>query len=94
MSRLKIMDNKKKLDWNSSNTQTVRESIILNEKIIREQENIIQSIVFTRIYERRMNIKVWKYFIIDKILIKKIITFHSIKESFINLNNDLTNNFT
>ena len=56
------MDNKNKLDINASNTKTVRESIIKNEKNIREQENTIQSIVFTRIYERRMNKIVWKCF--------------------------------
>ena len=33
-----------------------------NEKKIREQEYTIQTIVFTRMYERRMNIKVWNYF--------------------------------
>ena len=58
------MDNKIILDWNVTSIATVRESIMQNEKNIREQEYAIQSIVFTRIYERRMNIKVWKYFII------------------------------
>ena len=56
------MDNKNKLDWNVTNIETVRENIIQNEKNIREQENIFQSIVFTRIYERRMNIKVRKWY--------------------------------
>ena len=60
MSRLKEKDNKSKLDWNASNTKTVRESIMQNEKRIREQENTIQSVVFTRIYERRLNKKSMK----------------------------------
>ena len=73
------MDNKKKLDWSVTSITTARKSIIENEKKIRERENTIQSIVFTRIYERRMDIKVWKYFIIVEILAKQTTTFYSIK---------------
>ena len=36
----------------------MKEKIIQNEKNIREQEYAIQSIVFTRMYVRRMNKKV------------------------------------
>ena len=56
----------------------MRESIIQNEKKIREKENTIQSIVFTRMYERRMNIKVWKCSIIVEVLAKHTITFHTV----------------
>ena len=57
MSSLKVMDNNKK-EWSVTIIKTVGENIMQNEKNIREQEYAIQSIVFTRIYERRMNLKV------------------------------------
>ena len=79
MSRLKTMDNKNNIDWSVTSIKTVRENIMQNEKNIRKLEKAIQSIVFARIYEKRMNIKVWKYFIIVKILVKQTTTFHSIK---------------
>ena len=58
MSRLKVMDTKNGKDWSVTSIKTVRENIMQDEKIIREQEYAIQSIVFTRMYERRMNRKV------------------------------------
>ena len=60
------MDNKNKLDWSVTSIATIRDSIMHNEKSIREQEYAIQSIVFTRIYERRMDEKVWNVLIILK----------------------------
>ena len=54
------MDNQIKSDLNVTNIKTIRENLIQKEKNIKEQENDIQSIVFTRMYERRMNRKVWK----------------------------------
>ena len=62
MIGLKTMDNKMILDSNITNIYTMRENIIQNEKNIRERENTIQSTVFARMYERRMNIKVRKCF--------------------------------
>ena len=53
-----MKENKNKLDWSDTSITKARESIIQNEKSIREQEYAVQSIVFTRMYERRMNIKV------------------------------------
>ena len=73
------MDNKNKIDWSVTSIATMRDSIIQNENCIREQEYAIRSIVFTRIYERRMNIKVWKCFNYIEILAKQMTTFHSIK---------------
>ena len=55
------MDNKNNLDWNATNIEIMRENIIQNEKNIREQEYTIQSIAFTRMYETRMNRKVWSF---------------------------------
>ena len=72
------MNNKNILDWSITSIKTVRESIIKNEKSIREQENTIQSIVFTRMYERRMHKKVWKSLNCIEILAKHIITFHTV----------------
>ena len=69
------MDNKNKLNWSVTSIKKVRENIMQNEKSIREQENAIRSIVFTRIYERRMNIKVWKCFNYIEILAKQMTTF-------------------
>ena len=62
MIGLKTIDNKKILDSNITNIKTMRENIIQNEKNIRNRENTIQSTVFARMYERRMNIKVRKCF--------------------------------
>ena len=73
------MDNKNKLDWSVTSIATMRDNIMQNEKSIREQEYAIQSIVFTRIYERRMNRKVWKCFNYIEILTKQMTNFHSIK---------------
>ena len=72
------MDNKNKLNWSVTSIITVRENIMQNEKSIRERENAIQSIVFTRMYERRMNKKVWKRLNCFEILAKNAITFHTV----------------
>ena len=78
MSRLKTMDNKNKLDWNAKSIKIVKENITQKEKNIRELENTIQSIVFARTNERRMNLKVWKCFNYIEILAKHTITFHTV----------------
>ena len=70
------MDNNK--DWSVTSITTMKEKIIQNEKNIREQEYAIQSIVFTRMYVRRMNKKVWKCFNYIEILAKHSITFHTV----------------
>ena len=72
------MENKNKLNWSVTSITTVRENIMQNEKSIRERENTIQSIVFTRIYERRMNRKVWKRLNCIEILAIHVITFHTV----------------
>ena len=72
------MDTKNGKDWSVTNIKIVRENIMQDEKSIREQEYAIQSIVFTRMYERRMNRKVWKCFNYIEILAKHTITFHTV----------------
>ena len=41
--------------------ETIRTDLIKREKEIRQQECNIQSIIFSRIYEKNLNQKVWKY---------------------------------
>ena len=61
------MDNYKK-DWSVTSIKTVSENIMQNEKNIRERENTIQSTIFARMYERRLNRKVRNILIKVKIL--------------------------
>ena len=65
-------------DWNAKSIKIMRENITQKEKNIRKLENTIQSIVFRRTYERRMNLKVWKCFNYIEILAKQSITFHTV----------------